>query len=658
MKKEADIAYQSVFWKIGTTSFRTKNFNQTIEKQLDLLDAFRRKAEYEGKSWQNNPTLQTAYYDFLKERGFLEGEAVRKDKDARQKTSGLVSLGLLDDDRNLTEAGRHLLKLSRENDFAPDNFLQLDKDSFLYFTQLLKASVLVNGHIVRPFPVLLKMLDLYTYLTYDEMRYLLPFCTDGERFRMIADSIREVREGRKTIDDIILDILLGEANYRQALRHFLEGEVTPELVCTIGLNRKSKQYDNVYFYLYGYIRSVFLDNRTDDIGKLFDFLFKLKLHRYWKKYLFAENASPAAIAKRGRACLSASAFTGVTDEQTLKLQFFKTLHLQKCKATLADYFDLNRRYFSLADVLVYDEEQIRLDIFPKHYLASGMDGLFDMAFSASPDLGRFTMPEEICPALHFNEKELLSRIGQEIQLPVRNIREARASVERAKYARLHNLIARKFDNKTLLKILGALQLRKDKEVQKLVTDNADIPTIFEYVLGLVWYILSNKEGKLLSYLKLSLDSNLLPKSHAVGGEADIVYEYEESAHYPAHTLLVEATLSEGCAQRKMEYEPVTRHLGKRLLSAKERKAYAVFVAGKPDINLMTDFRARKDLPYYDTAGGEDYVVGMKILPLSIEDLKQMLKENLGYPEVYRRMEKAFQDMEPDTRTWYDRCVKF
>ena len=34
------IPYKSFCWSLGTTSFRTKNFNKTIEEQLSLLDEF------------------------------------------------------------------------------------------------------------------------------------------------------------------------------------------------------------------------------------------------------------------------------------------------------------------------------------------------------------------------------------------------------------------------------------------------------------------------------------------------------------------------------------------------------------------------------------------------------------------------------------------
>ena len=41
----------------------------------------------------------------------------------------------------------------------------------------------------------------------------------------------------------------------------------------------------------------------------------------------------------------------------------------------------------------------------------------------------------------------------------------------------------------------------------------------------------------------------------------ILYEYEACTSYPKHSLLIEATLSDATNQRRMEMEPVSRHLG-------------------------------------------------------------------------------------------------
>ncbi|HDL4261037.1 TPA: AlwI family type II restriction endonuclease, partial [Mannheimia haemolytica] len=109
------IPYQSFCWVIGTTSFRTAKLNLKIEAQLLLLDEFFNEVIKES-SWNWNNELQEKYYDFMKDRAFLTGEAKRKDKDAREKTSGLVDIGLITEDRLITDAGRELLKVTSSGD--------------------------------------------------------------------------------------------------------------------------------------------------------------------------------------------------------------------------------------------------------------------------------------------------------------------------------------------------------------------------------------------------------------------------------------------------------------------------------------------------------------------------------------------------------------
>ena len=115
------ITFKSYCWSVGTTSYRTQKFNLNIERQLALLKEFR---EFNNRfDWSRE--TQIDYYNFLKENEFVKGNAKRPDKDARQKTSGLVDIGLLDEKRNLTEAGDRLLKISQTKSFEDDNILEL-----------------------------------------------------------------------------------------------------------------------------------------------------------------------------------------------------------------------------------------------------------------------------------------------------------------------------------------------------------------------------------------------------------------------------------------------------------------------------------------------------------------------------------------------------
>ena len=153
------LTYKSFCWCLGTTSFRTKNFNRTIEQQLGLLNEFWSKPDNADISWRNNNNIQTEYYLFMQEKGFVEGDADNKPKDAREKTSGLVDIGLIDDNRRPTNVGKALLAISESNDFGSDNHFEIPKDSFIYLKQLLKTSCVVDGNTVRPLIVLLYLLS-------------------------------------------------------------------------------------------------------------------------------------------------------------------------------------------------------------------------------------------------------------------------------------------------------------------------------------------------------------------------------------------------------------------------------------------------------------------------------------------------------------------
>lgn len=217
---------------------------------------------------------------------------------------------------------------------------------------------------------------------------------------------------------------------------------------------------------------------------------------------------------------------------------------------------------------------------------------------------------------------------------------------------LQHLIDSKFTDDKLLTLLDSFEQRNDTEIRNMVTDNADIPTIFEYVLGILWYKASERQGKLLDYLKLSLDADLLPKTHAVGGEADIVYEYSETKHYPAHTLLLEATLADSANQRRMEMEPVSRHLGNHLIKTDNSNSYCVFATNFLNINVIADFRARKYTPYYDSQDHSKSVTGMKIIPLQTSELKKIIINKKKYKELYPIFEQAYNSTLPP-HEWYE-----
>ena len=649
------IPYKSFCWSLGTTSFRTKDFNKTIEEQLLLLDEFWKLDENKDENWSGNKDLQTRYYDFMQSKDFVEGNAGNKPKDAREKTSGLVDIGLIDDGRKLSNAGKALLKITSENDFSSDNQFQIAKDSYIYLKQLLKTYYNVDGHTVRPFMVLIHLLDEFDYLTLDEYTYLLPLCIGQVETSEIIDGISQFRCRNISIDEIIVNRLMGMLNYKTALDYFIDNEVTEELICEIGLNRKSRQYDKPYFKLYQALHRVFVLNDIDNLISVYDATRDIKIGKWWRNYLF-DTTSEKAISNHPVAHLKTTLFNEVEDENTFKIAFFKIMHLFKAKATLSDYLDLNRRYIKTTDVVLFEDDTIKFDIVPKHFFKSVAAKLYQDAFTSSELLYEDCDMPEISECLIVNDDTIVAGINEELGINVSDMQSARAALEDTRYQRLQHLIDTKFTDDKILSLLDCFETRNDDEIRSMVTDNADVPTIFEYVLGILWYKASERHGKILDYMKLSLDADLLPKTHAAGGEADIVYEYEATEYYPEHTLLLEATLADSTNQRRMEMEPVSRHLGMHLIRTGNMNSYCVFATNYLNINVISDFRSRKTTPFYDPQDYSKSIAGMKIIPLQTSELKKIVSNRKTYKELYSLFETAYNSNLPPHK-WYTNSIR-
>lgn len=650
-----NIPYKSFCWSLGTTSFRTKNFNKTIEEQLALLNEFWALDENQNADWSGNNELQARYYDFMHDKGFVEGNAGNKPKDAREKTSGLVDIGLIDDKRKLSNAGKALLRISTENNFSSDNQFQIAKDSFIYLKQLLKTYYEIEGQTVRPFMVLLRLLSTFDYLTLDEYTYLLPLCIGAKETTEIVGGIANLRSNRTSIDDIIINRLMNMPNYIVALEYLLENDVTEDLVCEIGLNRKSRQYDKPYFKLYNALFDVFMNGDIDNLPSVYSATKDIKIGKWWRSYLF-DTTSETAIRKFPSAHLKNTVFDFVTSESEFKKAFFKTVHLFKAKATLSDYLDLNRRYIKTTDIVLFEDDTVKLDIVPQHFFKSVIQQLYSDMFTPSELLHENCNMEDISDCLVVSDDTIIEGINEELGINVTTIDAARAALEDNRYHRLQHLIDTKFTDDKLLSLLDCFEERNDTEIRSMVTDNADVTTIFEYVLGILWYKASERHGKILDYMKLSLDADLLPKTHAAGGEADIVYEYSETESYPEHTLLLEATLADSTNQRRMEMEPVSRHLGRHLIRTGNLNSYCVFATNYLDINVIADFRGRKSMPFYDTQDYSKSVNGMKIIPLQTSELKKIVTNGKTYKELYPMFEEAFNSALPP-HEWYENCIK-
>jgi hypothetical protein len=245
--------------------------------------------------------------------------------------------------------------------------------------------------------------------------------------------------------------------------------------------------------------------------------------------------------------------------------------------------------------------------------------------------------------------ELLSEYGLS-----NNTRELKDYKYNQNKQKLERLIDEKFTKEVVAnEILPLFNTRHDRRIQNLVTDSATVPTIYEYVIALAWYYIDNRNIDFILNAGLSLDNNMLPKSHAVGGSSDFEYDYGN------HKLMIEVTLTDGTNQRRAEMESVSRHLGNMLLRIsdenKRRESYGIFIASYLDRNVLNDFRSRRLVPWENSRG--EYINGMNILPLDTDDIIAILSSNENYIDLKERFIMLINDNEPRGSQWYTNTVK-
>ena len=124
---KSKIRFQTYSWVIGTTSFRVSELKYKIEKQLLILNEFQESIK--KTSWQEQ---QGDYFDSLVENELASYKINIKDreKEARQISSSLEYIGLVNKDRILQQTAYELLKILRKGKFNYNNIFGVRDDSF------------------------------------------------------------------------------------------------------------------------------------------------------------------------------------------------------------------------------------------------------------------------------------------------------------------------------------------------------------------------------------------------------------------------------------------------------------------------------------------------------------------------------------------------
>ncbi len=421
------------------------------------------------------------------------------------------------------------------------------------------------------------------------------------------------------------------------------------------MNRKTSQGSEKYKKLYEALARNDVNNIIETIKVL-----PSKTKAKFYEFLFNKKNKPTDASTKD----AEEYFTSLNFNTNLDENFFYLVHFSKWKTNLEEYFDNNKRFLGLTDIFIFGE-QIKLTPIAEVYFRIVKNSLLSVALSGSKE----EYQELLTTTKHINDINLLLYITDTVLLQnlknkypslsiTGNIDENIASIiKQENKDKLNGLIDSHFSKSQLKTLLKHIKNRKnkddqyDKRIQTYLHWECDASTVFEYIIGIIFYVMNGKKDDIHDFLNMSMDAELLPRRFAGGGQSDLVFDYG------THSALIEVTLSKKENQRKMEIEPVSRHLGRYKLSTSNANDYAIFIAPYLDPNVLVNFRSYKDLRYYDTSDTTKYVNSLKIIPFAIDDICLIIDKGYDRIALERKMENSYINYEKDGLMWYENTLK-
>ena len=212
-------------------------------------------------------------------------------------------------------------------------------------------------------------------------------------------------------------------------------------------------------------------------------------------------------------------------------------------------------------------------------------------------------------------------------------------------------ISEKYPKEKIIELLPLFSDRsKDNQIKKEVNDAATVPTIYEYIIGIAWYYISNREFDLYGSMNLTLNADFEPVVHASGGDGDIVIHYEDIV------VMLEVTLMNKQAQKRGEWEPVLRHSLNLKAANETLPTITFFIADELDFNTVNIWRAVAAVSLEST-NTHTKVEGVIIMPFTNAEMLAFLNQNVYYKDIIEVVKNSFAKVPQITDfTWHEEIV--
>ena len=595
--------------------------------------------KYKDKRYENNKIVK----DY---RSLLEYFVLEQKKRERTYTNALVKIGLVDEKRKITEVGEALLDGDTKQDDI-EKLFNLSADNIIFLRQLLKLRVYESEgeNYIYPFRMGIYLLSKFDDIPQKEFCTILSLIRAGkidEEYRETLDKYKLVKSKNMSFGEYVSRYIQEETSEIEFEEKY---RISKEKFEKYFLNRKSKDKIEDYFEFYE-ISLSFFENRNLETYK--------KLEKISKKgsikKAFGHNKVPFKFCKTLKEFFEENKetmFEAKNIEEFNKL-FYELFRDSKNYDLIFEYNDMTIRTFNLSGIISFENGLVNLSYkWLSKNIFSEIIGMKKLSNEVVKDNFHKNISfSEIFDLSEERIESFIEKLRKENNIPkeISIFEYFSDKIDKDFEKKLEE----RFSNDKVCTILNLFKNREnDEKILKEVTDNAKIPTIFEYILAIAWHRISNKEFNLKKSLKLSLDGDGFPLSHAPGGDGDIIAEYSD------FDVILEATLMDKNTQKRGELEPVIRHTTNLTIKNVEenKKTYTFFVANELDANVINIFRATSQIQLQSTQDREKYTNGIKIYSLTIDKIIYLLENNINYKCFLNKVFENYNEIKFIGNNW-------
>lgn len=578
---------------------------------------------------------------------------------ARHYTSNLVRFGLASENRTITPAGQSFINGKIERDQI-EEFLPFSDINIILLRQLLKLRIFtkqVDGKRKYYSPFFVSLFLLLNNDMFDRG----DFTNIVQGITPYSDT-EEIKNLLLTNNYAGLINLIDSIDIQTPLVFMLPGLISKDVFNSHIKNRKSGEaqscYYDFYVALYSYVDNPTIDNyealktsylsEKDKIRKAFCLgksLFDFGVNGVYNQTSFIQNNTNNPFL----------------NSSNLNSTFYEFYEKSKYVDQLYEYSDTTMRALGATGLFKF-----------KPNVALSYKKLFTIVFDKA-DIGNLffgEMTEEeyknyemtdsclfgantsISEVLNYGEADLndvISKLSIEYDTSdkelIKNKIETKISDDFKTYIE---------KNYPLDKVVTLLQLFSDRtndsKIKNIVNPSATVPTIYEYVVGIAWYYISEKDFDLFNSLNMTLDADFEPEMHAGGGAGDIVINYSNKS------ILIEASLMNKAAQKRGEWEPVLRHSLNNKAEHMDIDSYTFFVADELDFNTINIWRAVAAAPLRSTTNDTE-INGVIIMPFSNENIIKFLNNSVHSSQIIEAVKESFNKVPKITESnWFNDII--